>query len=345
MDKTNKTNKPPIYPFPDTKLRPYEWDDNPNEPIFDSNIHLAQFDIPKIKEQCAKLPDGARVGFTKPFKVLTDKGYRIIRNILDKEYDQGYVKPDRRIQLCLRGVTYRSPFLRQFSQCDELTSLTSDVVGEPLIIHPIISNQSHINWGLPANETGEIKNVDQWHQDSVSHVLIILMSDMTDSVGGDLELILKTPTDAFKLLAETNNNVPDEHIVKIKFPGPGYGVILTGSELVHHVTPLIESMSPRITLIQSFASADPWVKIDRTKWDYYSKAVSADWSGYEWMHYQSWKLGSQLISLPQKIAWSPDNTSISNELRRIAKDLQIAADQIERKTEEEKMFVDETHNN
>jgi hypothetical protein len=285
--------------------------------------------------------DANKFGYTAPFKVFTDEGYKIARSILDMEMDQGHIKPDRRIQLCLRGVTYRSPFLRAFSECQELSDLATSLSGEPLIIHPIISNHAHVNWGLPAETTGEVKNVDQWHQDSVSHVLIILMSDMTGSVGGELELILKPTDDAFKLLEETNNNVPDDLLVKVRFPGPGYGLYVTGSELVHHVTPLIKSDSPRITLIQSFASADPWVAVDRTKWDYYSKAVSADWGGYEWMHYQSWKLGSQLLSLPQRVAWTPDNSVVAGELRRIADALTVAANQIERKIEEPKVFYDE----
>lgn len=331
-----------IKPFPPRELRPYQWADRTTDPVFDAAKHLENggvWDVSKIS--CSSLPNSSKFGYTAPFKVFTDEGYQIARSIIDLEKEEGYIKPDRRIQLCLRGVTYRSPFLRAFSECQELSTLASNLSGEPLIIHPIISNHSHVNWGIPAEETGEVKNVDQWHQDSVSHVLIILMSDMSESVGGELELILKPTDEAFKLLEETQNQVPDDLLVKIRFPGPGYGVFVTGSELVHHVTPLIKANSPRITLIQSFASADPWIAHDCTKWDYYSKAVSADWGSYEWMHYQSWKLGSQLLSLPQRIAWTPDNRVIAGELRRIADALQIAADQIERKVEEPTVYFDE----
>jgi hypothetical protein len=331
-----------INPFPTPNLRPYQWDDRLTDPVFDAAKHLEHWDLSNIRShKCPGTID--KFGFTEPFKVLSDEGYKIARGILDLENEQGYVQPDRRIQLCLRGVTYRSPFLRDFSECSELSTLASELSGEPLIIHPIISNHSHVNWGLPTEQTGVVKNIDQWHQDSVSHVLIILMSDMSESVGGELELILKPTDEAFKLLAETNNNIPDDLLVKIRFPGPGYGVFVTGSELVHHVTPLIKSSSPRITLIQSFASADPWVDVDRTKWDYYSKAVSADWAGYEWMHYQSWKLGSQLLSLPQRVAWTPNNTIIANELRKIADALNVAANQIELKTEEQKVYYEENN--
>lgn len=332
-----------IKPFPPSDLRPFKWVDR-SEPLFNPKIHLENggvWDFTKIA--CHGLPDQAKFGFTEPFKVLSDEGLNITKSILDIEKENGFIKPDRRIQLCLRGATYRSPFLRSFSECHELTTLASTLSGEPLIIHPIISNHSHVNWGLPAEETGEIKSVDQWHQDSVSHVLIILLSDMSRSIGGDLELLMKPTDEGFKLLHDTNNNVPNNLIHKIQFPGPGYGVFVTGSELLHRVTPLIKSAFPRITLIQSFASADPWISIDRTKWEYYSKAVSAEWAGYEWMHYHSWKLGSQLLSLPQRIPWGPDTNTIASELRRISNALTLAADQIEQKVEEPKLYFDESH--
>ena len=45
-------------------------------------------------------------------------------------------------------------------------------------------------------------------KDSVSHVLIILMSSMINSVGGELEFILRPPKISLKMLEETSNNIP-----------------------------------------------------------------------------------------------------------------------------------------
>lgn len=51
-----------------------------------------------------------------------------------------------------------------------------------LVIHPMISNHAHINWGEAPAPGSPPVNVDQWHLDSVSHVIIILMSDMSLSL-------------------------------------------------------------------------------------------------------------------------------------------------------------------
>lgn len=40
--------------------------------------------------------------FSSTFQVLSTEGYRVARSILEKEYQRGFVKPDVRIQLCLR---------------------------------------------------------------------------------------------------------------------------------------------------------------------------------------------------------------------------------------------------
>lgn len=337
--------QPVPVPVPPVKLRPYGWSDNENEPQFEATIHLApeltHDDDAFSQIRRTPLPSSDEFGFSEPFKVFSDEGLHIVQDIIRSENEKGFVQPDRRIQLCLRGVAYRSPFLRAFSQTPEITNLVSSLTGKELIVHPIISNHAHVNWGEPADATGEVKSVDQWHLDSVTYVLIVLLSDMEGAVGGDLEFMYERPNEAFDMIRKNTIDAATTKVT-VKFPAAGYGVLLMGSELVHHVTPLISSTNPRLTLIQSFRSADPWTEPDRTRWNYYANAVSAPYSGYEWMHYQSWKLGGQLISLPTRVGWDAGTTLIAGELRRIARDLQVAADQIEGKvTDDEVVFIDE----
>lgn len=188
-----------IQPFPEPKLRPFQWTDV-DEPLFQPEIHLAPWDLNELRKSATTINGMYQLepshpvpehlnnafAFSKTFRVLSEEGYRIARAILEREYDNGFVQPDRRIQLCLRGVTYRSPFLRAFSESPRIRELACALTGENLCIHGMISNHAHINWGVPHNNVGEIKSVDQWHQDSVSHVLIVLMSEMEESEGGVL---------------------------------------------------------------------------------------------------------------------------------------------------------------
>lgn len=92
----------------------------------------------------------------------------------------------------------------------QISQLASFLSGEDLCIHGMISNHAHINWGVPLDPSSDAKNVDQWHKDSVSHVLIVLMSEMDEAVGGELEFILRPVPTAFEMLKSTNNNIPEK---------------------------------------------------------------------------------------------------------------------------------------
>ena len=168
-------------PVPPSSLRPYEWDDNPDEPEFDARVHLAQFNFQDIKttsiDQIYELDPKQEVpqelkgqfGYSTTFKVFSDEGYRVARAIIDKNYQDGFVKPDRRIQLCCRGICYRSKFLRDFSQSKELKDLVSEISKLDLVIHPMISNHCHLNYGVPSDDD---KVVDMWHQVATAFVFL-----------------------------------------------------------------------------------------------------------------------------------------------------------------------------
>jgi hypothetical protein len=89
-------------------------------------------------------------------------------------------------------------------------------------------------------------------------------------VGGDLQLLLSPKENGFKILAETQNQPAQEILFDVKFPAAGYAVFLHGSQVMHHVTPVIEvcnsydcnlffkAKSDRITLVHSYTATDPF---------------------------------------------------------------------------------------
>ncbi len=144
-----------ISPFPAPELRPYKWRDE-DEPAFDQAVHLAPFDVARLAASATTMDQifsGAeprfevppelrgRFGFSEPFRVLSDAGLSVACDVLRREKERGFVLPDVRIQLCLRGVSYRSPFLRGFSESPALKRLACDVTRENLVMHPMISNE------------------------------------------------------------------------------------------------------------------------------------------------------------------------------------------------------------
>lgn len=250
-----------VIDFPPPDLRPYQWKDY-QEPKFDPAIHLAKWNLDEIRAEAQLINDiyanedvkmppeyNNKIGWTSVFQVLSPEGYRvarysvpsqtlpvfapslpntpIFREILNREKAEGFVKADNRIQLCLRGVTYRSPFLRDFSQSPELQALATALSGEPLVIHPMISNHAHINWGEAPLPGQPPVNVDQWHLDSVSHVIIVLMSDMSEAEGGLLEFVKRPGRTALQMINQSQGEPPAEFVSQVKFPAPGLLLVST----------------------------------------------------------------------------------------------------------------------
>jgi hypothetical protein len=69
-----------------------------------------------------------------------------------------------------------------------------------------------------------VKPVDVWHTDSVEYSLICLLSDMTDSDGGELQLLLAAnPDEGYAKIAATNGKLEEgTDYVVAKFPNSGF---------------------------------------------------------------------------------------------------------------------------
>ena len=84
----------------------------------------------------------------------------------------------------LRGLSYRSKFIRDLTYSPQVLNLLSSCCGEHVHPSDICMNNPQINFG----EIGEEKPVDIWHLDSVPYVMVILLSDAEGMVGGELEV-------------------------------------------------------------------------------------------------------------------------------------------------------------
>ncbi len=216
---------------------------NEDEPVFDAKIHLdirapetvTLLDASTVPIDSIPAASAGRshLAFTTPFQLLSAEGMLVIRRIVARE--QQHAQTSARLAQYLRFLAYRSRWVRDFNRAPEVLALFSRLAGQELMAHSMPSNYSHANIGV----VGSSKNVDHWHVDSVPFVVVILITDMAGSTGGNLELIKNLPpTQAFQLLADTSNQVPPEHLLTVNYPGPGAAVFMQGSLIAHHVTPV-----------------------------------------------------------------------------------------------------------
>ena len=81
---------------------------------------------------------------------------------------------------------------------------------------------------------------DPWHWDSVAFTGVILLNDMDGQIGGALELMKMDKHKALKQL-EAGKISPNIHSEIISYESPGKMIFAQGSEVLHHVTPVLSN--------------------------------------------------------------------------------------------------------
>ena len=123
-------------------------------------------------------------------------------------------------------------------------------------------NFSHVNIGMP----GTGKKVDQWHLDSVGYVLVIMMSDTKDMVGGELQVLTRDRDDnALEILNSQTDSYTPEEIISVNYASAGRGIFMQGSHIFHQVTSVVSSPRPRISLVVIFFNSR--VKFSKAQYD------------------------------------------------------------------------------
>ncbi len=161
----------------------------------------------------------------EPFPFLNETTINILEKIIKNNMQ--YLQTNKRTANYIRGIGYRSHFIRELCYNPSILEYLQRLTGITLIPHYLLSNIAHVNIGIDNN-----KDVDEWHYDSVPYVLIILLSEPTTFEGGILEY-------------EKDGNI---HVVD--FPHVGNAFFMKGSSLKHRVTRILKGQ--RISLINSY---------------------------------------------------------------------------------------------
>jgi hypothetical protein len=207
-----------------------------DEPTYDPDIHLSLTEpdfvvlldgfrhvpkAPKLDRPVAANGD-SQLAYTGPFRLLSDEGYLVLRKILQRELAHEMADERQPGYICYNG--YRSKWIHDFNRCPRVLEHLSRMTGDVRLLPPAIqSTYSHVNIGRATR-----KNIDAWHRDSVPYVVILLACDMSQTVGGELQLIEREPEEAFRLIEEYKGQVPKDLIRPIAYLGPNSCVFMQG---------------------------------------------------------------------------------------------------------------------
>jgi hypothetical protein len=294
LDETNMVPMPPLLGHPEFEL-------DPDEPVYDPDIHLSLMEpefvvlldkfervskAPKLERPAAANGDG-QLAYTGPFRVLSDEGYRVLRMILQRE--QVHQKGDDIVSNHIRSCGYRSKWIQDFNRCPRVRNHLSNIIGDVHLI-PVAFQlyYSQVNIGV-ANGV----NVTQYHCDSVPYVLILLASDTSQTVGGELQLMECEPKEAFRIIEQYKGDVPDEYLQTINYGGVNSCVLMQGNRIAHRVTPIDSCSEPRITVVNSYITTNPFAT-DYARYSFYQNETTAT---LEYAMHKTWRANGQMLEL------------------------------------------------
>jgi len=257
---------------------------------------------------------GSSLAYTAPFPVLSQAGLQAVRQIISRE-EATAVQSARGSKRALRGLFYSSPFIRALQTSPRLLGLLATLAGEPLVPHACLSNSPQVNLSSP----GSTSPVDHWHTDSIAYAGVVILSDMQDMQGGELELY-RGHADEGRRLLRTSGGIPSEQVERVSYQAAGNMILTRGSAVLHHVTP-VTSNTVRTTLILGFQPANAF----QPPCTVLGPLIRVDWdtgiAPYEYYRAVAWQLATALTGLAKQTGFTRDGAALALKLRTVEAEL------------------------
>jgi hypothetical protein len=226
------------------------------------------------------------LAITSPFRVLSDEGVEVLRAIAEEL--RSLASGSERIPKRIRGVLYRSAFVRGLYANRTFLEFLRGIAQAPLEPHPATHHALQFNFA-PEDLS---KNVDQWHRDVVSFDFVLMVSDPRPMKGGRFEYFAGPVEEGRELLAN-GSGLPEERVVKVEFPGAGWAVLQQGHRVLHRAARL-EERYPRITMVGSYWTPHPAIA-DPTDVRTMRKADGPEIALVEWSRYKALVTARKLL--------------------------------------------------
>ena len=204
--------------LPPSFFFPVVLEDDVDEPVFDPAVHLSLRDpasvallpefepVPPADVPPVDTAAGSRLAYTAPFDMLSEEGVAVAHRILLREKVHAH-RNHRNIEL--RGLHYRSPWMRALMNDPTLLAHFGRMAGEPVVPHMLLMGAPSANFGAAGAAPVVGATVDPWHFDSLAYVGVALISDVESMLGGELQLVKRSSKDeAIDLIEATLRRPP-----------------------------------------------------------------------------------------------------------------------------------------
>ncbi|KAI9019651.1 hypothetical protein DFJ74DRAFT_673932 [Hyaloraphidium curvatum] len=259
--------------------------------VYDLDFNrVAYEDIPKVKDTWSGF------GFSTPFKLLSAEGVARFKEIIGRDAASRpfAVHREELFPASLRGLGYTSRFARDSVRSPDVLGILGNLAGDVVAPDSIPLNYMHTNLGLPPAPGAPARSAAAWHSDSVQYVLVIMLCDTSQMVGGELEVVAVGKDKAredVEMNDEAIAKLPADKIIKVKYPGEGWCIFMQGARFYHQVAPVISCHPdhPRLSVVNSYQSLRLASAPDYSIGEYYGR-VDPPWLSYrEYLMHCAWR--------------------------------------------------------
>jgi len=272
------------------------------------------YDSPTIA-QCP-----SNIAVAGPFRLLSDEGASVMLDVARRL--EVFKCGSERIAAMVRYPAYRSRFIRDLARNLDVAAFVGEQLQAEIVPHSLTGLAlAHLNYA--PDELGE--PVDHWHHDIVGIDYVMAASDPRKLDGGRFEFFTGTKDEA-AVLKQEGFSLPEDRIVQVEYPGPGWAVVQQGNMVVHRASPL-NTLSERTSFLVSYVAADidlPEATVIRN----YTTMDPDDIVYPEWARHKAWLARAKIDRLLEEIPFTGDRQTLIAALENVRAELDVAIEDI-----------------
>ena len=235
----------------------------------------------------------------------------------------------------IRGAAYRSAVIRQFCLDNKLADFVGRVVRREVVATALVHQLGITNYTEILDTGGTSVDIGGWHIDQNAYVIVMSLGGMDGTSQGFFEYFYGTREEGLRLIL-SGRDIPQDRVRRVALPGPGWGVVMHGSMMLHRAGPATGPLR-RISMVTAFEPRDVdipdqnlscFVAADQTmnlveRRERQARAV-------EYARHKAWRTQGRLDDFLSRDLWDLSPEEIIGRLTSCAKDIVECAELIRR---------------
>lgn len=191
---------------------------------------------------------------SEPIEIVRAEEALILRESVRRLHESPKGKQRNAQCEVIRAAAYRSAVIRDFCLDKKLADLVSRAVGRQVVATALVHQLGITNYTEIPDTDGAAVDIGGWHIDQNAYVVVMSLGGMDGSNQGYFEYFDGTREEGLGLIL-AGREIPQDRVRGVPLPGPGWGVVLHGSMVLHRAGPAIGPLQ-RISMVTAFEPRD-----------------------------------------------------------------------------------------